>query len=427
MDGTLNATDSNQDQANVPAEEEVVQPQVVVVQPPRNELLPQEQQPAPQQVMMVQQPQYQQPQQQLQPQQVMMVPTHGQLQYQPSPVQQIAVPSDNPYAASNNVVNAKRKEYMIGVDTGYFRVKPELDKLDEMKPWESDGQSYSFACCCEYLDLEAFNGVAEMKADNRRASLATTLEGKKSQSQSVYHKTNSDMLTVIKKEYKSSASSFDFKTKNNKTCLWIMLGVCSLLLLVGIIVAASSEEEDPCADYWYSGCQYDEPETPAGLIAGIIIAVIGGLGLLCVLPPLFCNNKKITALSSDSQQELEIKSYSIPLFAVYAVQRKATEKRTTAVVAVSEACNCCGPKKPQESTEQKDELCEVTIRYKRDDGDLSALGEQVGTIEVKVTPHQGFNLQRYLNCVIDGSHPKWKPEYGSENANKYSLELKKTV
>eukprot|EP00484_Ammonia_sp_Unknown_P017224 CAMPEP_0197030484 /NCGR_PEP_ID=MMETSP1384-20130603/9714_1 /TAXON_ID=29189 /ORGANISM="Ammonia sp." /LENGTH=441 /DNA_ID=CAMNT_0042459847 /DNA_START=95 /DNA_END=1420 /DNA_ORIENTATION=+ len=394
---------------DVEPEEEVVQ---VMVQQPQP-------QPEQAQIVMVVPPQQQQQQVMMSTQQqVLQPPQEPQGFTVAAPDASSTVPvSENPYLKSNNVVTDKRKEFMMPVDVGYYRVKPEFDKLDEMKPWESDGQMYSFACCTEY-----FEGVTQVDAqeDKRKQSVGTAT-AEASWAHTVYHKTNTEMLTVLKKEMVSTQATFDFTTKNSNKCMWCC--VC-LFFVVGLILIAAggaisssyAAEQAENVDSYYDSDSDDGSGAGSLIGPGVALWVIAILIVVVVK----CQQKKASGSSLSSSQELEITTTSIPIYCVRSVKRKATltHSKSSASVRAS-GCDCCAAVIPAaENNEQKDDLCVVTIYHRSVDG--SGVD---GAIEVKLSAHQGFNFQRYLNCVIDGCHPKWRENYGDRN--QYSLELKK--
>eukprot|EP01084_Bolivina_argentea_P019579 36380_1 len=87
-----------------------------------------------------------------------------------------------------------------------------MDMYDEpMKPWETDGQNYSFTCCTEFKQNQQKKNIDEVNT--------------------VFHKTNSQRLIVKRKDKTSSLQSV------RETCI-LQCKVTILVFILGVLLVA---------------------------------------------------------------------------------------------------------------------------------------------------------------------------------------------
>jgi len=266
---------------------------------------------------------------------------------------------------------------LIPVNNGnnnYFQPREDTGNYDEnMKPWEADGQNYSFACCTEYSTQAGTKkkgcccGVAE-KSQNVETKWVHT----------VYHKTGSNRIIVKKRE---AASSLE-KAKNNPMTKWAVL-----VAILGILLAVSGAA--------YPDDGEVEKQRNMLIIAGGIMIIVSFF--LCIFGFQGKNN---------FVRDQEMVTQSIPIKSIFFVERTVSQKEEAATKS------CCGGK------EKTDIYSDISIGYNRSNlsSRLQTSASKKDFVTFSLMANQAYNLHQYINCIIDGTHPQTSNGNDNDNA-----------
>eukprot|EP01083_Nonionella_stella_P018518 51576_1 len=279
---------------------------------------------------------------------------------------------------------------MVNNNLNYFRPRAEDtgDYQENMKPWETDGQNYSFACCTEK--------IAHTTQYTKKQSVAVQVDW----IHSVYHKTGSTRL-IVKRKAGSSALA---QAKNNPATKWaVLLCLCAIVCFIfGGIVAGNLGDDDSDSDSysnrtWNSATgQYDydtDTDSEEDGSGGLGALFGGGAVLLLTAIILFqCYSKRRVM-----QTNFDLVTQSIPIASIFFVERTVEQ--------TEEADQCCCEKPEEKQVHHTD----ISIGYNRSNlsTKLNGSASTEDYITFSLDSNQAYNLHQYINCIIDGSHPQF--------------------
>eukprot|EP01083_Nonionella_stella_P018519 51577_1 len=221
---------------------------------------------------------------------------------------------------------------MVNNNLNYFRPRAEDtgDYQENMKPWETDGQNYSFACCTEK--------IAHTTQYTKKQSVAVQVDW----IHSVYHKTGSTRL-IIKRKAGSSALA---QAKKNPATKW---AICFFLGGIGCIIPGamilSSLDGDSDSDSYTPSNGYTttrDPDETDGAVGALIGLFVGGAVSILISFVLFCcyNKRKVM------QTNFDLVTQSIPIASIFFVERTVEQ--------TEEADQCCCEKPEQKRAHHTD-------------------------------------------------------------------------
>ena len=252
---------------------------------------------------------------------------------------------------------------------GYYKERQENGpwrqiKYDEvMQPWENNENEFHFKCWTEYnvkTEIQS-QSIRNLEQQQNKGSLSL------STGTSVYHRKKSDRL-IIKKREKASIFALTRQNPNG----WVAFAI----IVVGILIIL------------YGFVDF----SLTAIIAGFII-MISGISVPCC-----CNKSKTNALS-----EFVYTTQSIPINSIHFVDRQLETYDANAVQ--NQCCSCCCGTNAQISIK----FSQVTIGFNRSNiskafGITGLATNSEDTVTVRLRCIDAYNLQQYLNGILDGKN-----------------------